>query len=196
MSLSLAVGRQTARLRRLLARRPALRWVAIVVTCGGFALSTWSHRTEVADAREAWGSSSQLWVAEADVAPGEPLLARSIEVPDAVAPADAAVTDPSGSTARQHVGRGEIITAVDIAGGSGVLALVPDGWIAVAVAERVPSGAQVGDRVTVVADGSVVADEGLVVAVGEGATSIAVPAERGPLVALADESGVRLLRSP
>jgi hypothetical protein len=54
----------------------------------------------------------------------------------------------------------------------------------------------VGDRVTVVADGSVIAEAGLVVGVGEGATSIAVPAERGPLVALADESGVRLLRSP
>jgi hypothetical protein len=196
MSLSLTVGRQTARLRRLLARHPALRWIAIVVTCGGFVLSTWSHRTDVADARSAWGSTSRLWVAEADVAPGEPLEARSIEVPDAVAPADPAVTDPSGSAARQRVGRGEIITAVDVAGGSGALALVPDGWIVVAVAERVPSGAQVGDRVTVVAEGSVIAEAGLVVGVGEVATSIAVPAERGPLVALADESGVRLLRSP
>jgi hypothetical protein len=196
MSLSLAIGRQTARLRRLLVRHPALRWIVIVVSCGGFALSSWSHRSDVADARAAWGSSARVWVAEADIEPGEPLMARSADVPDAIAPADPALADPSGSTARQHVGRGEIIAAVDVAHGSGALALVPDGWVAVAVAERVSSGAQVGDRVTVVADGSVITAEALVVAVGEDATSVAVASELGPLVALADEAGVRLLRSP
>jgi hypothetical protein len=196
MSLSLAVGRHTARLRRLLARHPTLRWIAIIVTCGGFAFSIWSHRDDVAEAREAWGSASPVWVADTDVAPGEPLVARTLDVPDAVAPADATRADPSGAAARQHIGRGEIITTIDIAGGSGALVLVPDGWLAVAVAERVPSGAQVGERVLVVADGSIIADEGLVVALDEGATIVAVPAASGPLVALADETGVRLLREP
>jgi hypothetical protein len=195
MSLSLAVGRQTVRLRRLLARHPTLRWAAIVVTCGGFALSVWSHRDDVAEARDAWGTSSPVWVAEADTAPGEPIAARVVDVPVAIAPADATPTDPSGSAARQHVGSGEIVTRLDVAG-SNALALVPPGWLAVAVAERVPSGALVGERVVVVADGSVIAEEALVVALAEGAVSVAVPAERGPLVALADESGVRLLRLP
>ena len=196
MSLSLAVGRPTVRLRRLIARHPALRWTAIIVSCGGFALSVWSHRADVDEARAAWGSATAVWVAEADTAPGETIIARAVDVPDAVAPADATGHDPSGSTARQHVGRGEIVTSVDVAGGSGALALVPDGWLAVAVSERVPSGALVGERVLVVADGAVIADEAVVVGVGDGASSIAVPPDAGPLVALADESGVRLLRSP
>jgi hypothetical protein len=196
MSLPLAVGRQTVRLRRLLARHPSLRWIAIAVTCGGFSISTWSHRSDVAEARQAWGSSSPVWIAEADTAPGQPLAARSIDVPDAVAPAEAVGPDPTGATARQHVGAGEIITETDVAGRSGRLAIVPDGWLVVAVAERIPSGAEVGERVLVVADGSVIADEALVVAVAESVASVAVPAGVGPLVALADESGVRLLRSP
>jgi len=196
MSLIMVVGRQTTRVRRLVARRPWLRWVPITVCALGFTASVVSHRDDVERARDAWGDQVEVWVADAELDPGRPVVARSRRMPLAVVPAGAVDDDPDGAIARQRVGPGEIITATDLARGSPPGSLMPNGWLAVPVDESTPAGAQVGDRVRLAADGVTIADDAIVVAMVDEVPLVAVPADLAPLVALANDSGVTLLRAP
>ena len=102
--------------------------------------------------------------------------------------------DPA-QVARQHVSSGEVVTEVDVTAGDGPQALVPPGHVAVAVDEAVPSGAAIGDRVLVAADGIELA-RGVVAAAGE-TPVVAVPEQDGPVVAAAAAGGsVMLLLEP
>ena len=74
--------------------------------------------------------------------------------------------------------------------------LIPAGWLAVPVVEASPSWAAVGERVVVTAGGVIVSDAGVIVADLDGAPLVAVPAEAAPRVALANDAGVTLLRTP
>ena len=78
-------------------------------------------------------------------------------------PADAVTEVDAGAIARQRIAAGEVIVSHDVSPSGAPQSLIPDGWLAVAVAEPVASGARVGDEVTVSAGGVVVAAEGVVV---------------------------------
>ena len=196
MSLILVVGRETARVRRLVARRPWLRWIPITACALGFTASVISHRDDVERARAAWGDQVEVWVADAELEPGRPVAARPRHMPTAVVPSGAVDADPNGATARQRVGPGEIVTAADLTRGSPPGSLMPDGWLAVPVDESTPSGAEIGDQVQLAADGMTIADDAIVVAMVDAVPLVAVPADQAPMVALANESGVTLLRAP
>ena len=58
-----------------------------------------------------------------------------------------------------------------------------------AVAEAVPTGADLGDAVRAVADGVVLAADGVVVGRSEAAVLVAVPDDAAPAVATAASSG-------
>lgn len=104
---------------------------------------------------------------------------------------------PAGAVARRRVSAGFPLAGADVAARPAPLGLVPDGWLAAPLVESPRSGADVGDRVRVVADGVAVAPEALVVGFVGDATLVATPADAAPLVALADASGqVTLLRVP
>ena len=107
--------------------------------------------------------------------------------------AEGAITAaPTGSIARQHVGPGEILTDNDVVGS--MSDTVPVGWRTVAVAadERTLE-VSTGDRVDVVADGVVLAADGLVIARQTSTVVVAVPAELAPLVAVAALDGRAVL---
>jgi hypothetical protein len=130
-------------------------------------------------------------VATRDVQPGDPLVvaAEIRAVPAPMIPVGALTEVDAGAVARQHIAAGEVVVAHDQSPTATPQSLIPTGWLAAAIAERVPSGARIGDRVTVATGGVVIAEEGLVVGVvGEGLL-VAVPADAAPQVANAASTG-------
>lgn len=186
--------------RRVLARRPWIYW-AVAASAVIATMATVLERVERIDAaRDAWGEAQQVLVASADASPGEPLEITTREVPMAIVPQAALAADQGAVyVARQHVLAGEIVTEADVGStdASGPLALVPPGWLAVAFVESPASGAKVGDRVRVAADGVVLSAEALVVGRQDDATLVAVPEEVAPVLPAAAESGgLALLLQP
>lgn len=168
-------------IRRVVARRPWLYWLAVGVAVAAVAATVHDEMSGVAAARGSWGSARAVLVAAEPIEPGESLRVHEREVPVAVAP-DGAISDADGVVARQRIGQGEIVTDVDVVAGSAPMSLVPDGWVAVPVVESPPSGAAVGERVQLAGDGIVIAD-GLIVGRADEATLVAVIARDAPAVA-------------
>jgi hypothetical protein len=180
-----------ARLRHVLARHPWLYWLGVGCVALAIGLVAVRAAASVDEARRRWGTTREVAVAIADLAPGDPLAGR-VELrtrPVPMVPA-AAITDVGdGARARQHVSVGEIVVAADVAASGAPQALIPPGWSAVAVDEAVPSGAAVGDDVAAAAGGVVVADAGIVVGQRDDAVLVAVPDADAPAVAAASAAG-------
>jgi hypothetical protein len=177
--------------RRVLAKRPWLYWVGV----GGLALLAGvivSHAASgVDDAKAAWGEPHAVLVAVADIEPGASVTgaAERREIPAPLVPPGAATELAPSAVARQRIGRGEVVMTHDVAGTGGPQGLIPDGWLAVAVAEPVPSGARVGDDVAVASGGITLADEAMVVGVGAESVLVAVPHDAAAQVAQAASTG-------
>jgi pilus assembly protein CpaB len=188
-----------ARGRHLLARRPWLYWLAAIVLAVGVGLAATRAASAVDDARARWGATRDVVVATAELVPGEPLAGRT-EVrarPSPTVPATALRAVEPGAVARQHVAPGEVVVTGDVAATAAPATLVPDGWSAVAVAEAVPTGVAVGDRVGVAGGGVVLAVEGVVVGRPGEAVLVAVPDDEAAAVAAASSAGdVALLLRP
>lgn len=188
--------------RHALARRPRLYW--LVVGLLGLATAvTVSARIAAVDAERAtWGEQTTVWVTTRSLAPGDLLggAAEQRTIPAAIAPPGAfhgSSTDSQRDIARQHVGLGEIVVDTDIAPSKGRLALVPEGWLAMAVVELIPSGAEIGATVQLVSDGVVLSTNALVVGRAGEAILLATPADIAPLIpAAAAAGGVSLLLAP
>ena len=196
MSIIDRMGSSTALLRRVLAPRPWVRWTVMAVCASLFLLAVADHRRQVSTARDRWGETRTVWVADRPVAPGEPIAATPTDHPTAVLPDDPVEHDPSGVAARQSIGAGEVVVLVDVAPNGAPADLIPVDWLAVPIVEAAPSAAAVGERVVVTTDGVVVSEEGLVVADVGGAPLVAVPSDVAPIVALANDAGITLLRMP
>lgn len=182
--------------RRMLVKRPWIHWLVVAVAAAGAGGSMLERADRVDAARNAWGETGRVWVAVADHAPGDPLAVERREVPLAMIP-EGAVETVDGLTARQRVAAGEIVHTADVVALSGPQSLTPVGWLAVPVNESPPSGAALGDRVRVVADGVVLSADAIVVGHHDGASLIAVPSDDAPpIAALGTGEGVTLLLIP
>jgi len=194
-------GRFTARVRRRLARHPWIYWACAISATIGCAATIAQRVARLDDERAAWGDRREVLVASSNIEPGDRLedATAVADYPSAIVPAAAVdgTTDVDDHIARQRVVAGEVITSADIAPRPGPLALVPDGWLAVAIIESPGSGAGPGDRVDVVSEGISISESSIVVGHVDAATLVAAPADAAPLIALAAENGdVTLLRSP
>jgi hypothetical protein len=181
----------SARLRLLFARRGWLYWAlvgALAATAGYLVLRA---AAGVEAARESWGETAPVVVALADIEPGAPLGAavEMRDVPRPMLPAGALDTVPAGAVARQRIANGEVVVTHDVAAAAAPQSLIPTGWLAVAVAEPVPSGVGVGDVVRVASGGVVLSDDGVVVGIAGEAVLVAVPADAAAQVAHAASSG-------
>lgn len=188
-----------ALVRHRLARSPWIYWavIAALAILAGAAVS--SATSGVDAARRSWGEIRSVYVASADVAPGDQLAGRveRRELPAPAVPAQAVAEVDPAAVARQHVAAGEVIVRVDVAAAGSPQALIPAGWLAVAIAEPVPSGATTGDLVQVASGGVVLSDEGVVVATSAGTVVVAVPAGDAAQVGQAASTGdVSLLLEP
>lgn len=185
-------------IRRLLARRRWIYWLLVSGLASACAAQVLARLDEVEAERVRWGETRTVLVAARDIVPGEPLSGVTVDrhLPIAMIP-ESAVTDVVNRIARQHVALGEMITTVDIAAGDGPQALVPEGWLAVAIVESPSSGAAIGDRVQVASDGVVISSDALVVGFVDDATLVAAPAHEAPLLpAAAAGSALALLLVP
>ena len=180
-----------ARLRLGLARSPWLYWAIVAVLAGTAGLLVMRAASGVDAARQSWGETRQVFVARQAIEPGGALDASVSrhEMPSPVVPADAVTDLDAEAVARQRIAAGEIVVAHDVSPSAAPQSLIPAGWLAVAVAEPVASGATVGDAVSVATGGIVVAPDGLVVAVVGEALLVAVPADEAAQVAQAASTG-------
>ncbi len=193
-----------------LRRRPVVWWVATLLLAAVTAqvVSGAVARAERGAAR--YGRVRAVLVATTDLAPGSVLDAGDAEVrflPAGLVPDAAVAGEAIGRRVRAPVFAGEVVHRDRLApaGLSAVAALLPAGTRGVAVAsssETVPL--QPGDVVDVLAtvvagptDGEAfeaptvtVAADVVVVAVEEGAVTVAVPVEETPQVAYAAASGI------
>ena len=187
--------RLIARARHVVARRPWLYWLVVVALAGGVGLITAGAVAEIDDARRSWGETRPVLVASRSLNPGEALEGRTDvqSRPIPMVPDDAIERTAPGAVARQHVAAGEVLVDADVVSGSLPAALIPAGWRGVPVAEAVPSGAGVGDRVAVASAGAVLAADGVVVGHADSGPIVAVPAEDAPSVAHAAASGELVL---
>lgn len=183
--------------RRLLVRRPWLYWCGVAVATV-VVWSSWQTRLDdLAEERAVWGTTVAVLVAAEPIDVGTPIVGavESASFPAKLVP-PSAITHANG-IARHPIAAGEIIVASDISITVGPLALVPDGWAAVAIVESPASDARVGERVQVVSEGVVIAAEALVVDAAAEVTIVAMPAEAAPAAAHASQtSRASLVRSP
>lgn len=185
-----------ARVRHVLARRPWLYWLAVLAAAVIVGLLVADATAGVDAARREWGEDRTVLVAGRDAAPGEALAAVAVAavwpaplVPVAALAADA---DPA-AVLRQHVRSGQLLVDADVVVTAAPMALIPEGWRALAVAEPVPSGAAIGDRVEIAAGGVALSDQGVVVGYRDEAVIVAVPAAVAPMVAHAASTGDAVL---
>ena len=191
----------TVAVRRLLARRPWIYWVVVIVAALACGVAVRQRMGDIDDARDAWGDAREVLVARRDTARGELLEVDVRRLPVAVVPV-AALEQGSVDAAliaRQDVPAGAIVTDVDVgrAGHDVPAALLPDGWAAVPIVESPPLGAAVGAHVQIVGEGVVLAPDAIVVGYHDDVTLIAVPGELAPMVAAgANAGGVAVLLLP
>lgn len=188
-----------ALVRHRLARSPWIYWAVVAALALAAGVAVAGLTSGVDAARRSWGETRTVYVAIADIAPGEPLGGRveARALPSPMLPDSAVSAVEAGSIARQHLAAGEVVVAADIAAPGAPRSLIPPSWLAVAVAERVPSGAAPGDPVRVASGGVVLADEGVVVAASAAAVVVAVPAATAAQVGQAAATGdVSLLLEP
>jgi Flp pilus assembly protein CpaB len=182
-------------------RSLAARWLLVAAVAGVAALQAAKAGRDAAAERDAWGSAASVVVVARPVEAGEAIGAGDVVVeqrPLAVVPDGAVAEPPLGRVATSALVPGEVVVAARLApaGSSAVAARVPDGWRALAVATSASGfGAPapplaVGDRVDVLAP-DVVAEDALVVAVGDAAVTIALPA--GDAAAVADASAAAVV---
>ncbi len=192
------IVRVTVSIRRVLARRPWLYWLLVGAVAAGFATEV-AGRSDAIDAERArWGESRIVLVADRDLGPGDPLAGAVTKrtFPVAMIPIEA-VSEIDRQVARQRIAAGEVITAPDVAEHDGPRALLPEGWLAVAIVESPSSGARIGDRVQIASEGTVISSDAVVIGFVDDATLVAAPADEAPLLpAAAAAGGVALLLVP
>ena len=179
------------RVSQRLARSPWMYWLLVAAVAVLAAALVARAMAGVDAARDTWGEARAVFVATADIAPGERIAgsARQRDLPRPVVPPSAVGELEPAAVARQSIRAGEVIVRHDVAAAGGPQALIPQGWIAVPVAESVPSGARPGDRVRVAAAGAELAPDGVVVGTAPGIVLVAVAADRAAPLAQASASG-------
>lgn len=177
-----------ARARLRLARRRSLGRLAAAGCIAAGAWAGWSALASMADARDAWGSTVPVAVADVALAPGDHAGAATVslrEWPAAFVP-PGALREVPDAVVRQQIEPGEPLGAADVGPADGPAGLLPEGWVAVAVpldeTRRPPLAT--ADAVGVVVDG-VRATGGAVVETSAGLVIIAVPAVDAAQVAAA-----------
>lgn len=175
------------RCRTWAARHPRTMWAVaatLAVAAGGL---VYARQQGVESARRSWGQTTTVFVAARTTPAGEPLEARPVSYPRAVAPPSAVTRWPAVAVARHTVQAGEMIVHSDLVG-VGVAERIPGGWQAVTVVSSARFVGAVGDSVAVYADGVAVSD-GIVVHVDNAEVTVAVPAERAGAVSSAALAG-------
>jgi len=183
--------------RRFLARRPWVYWLAVGLIATAVALAVHAQLGAVDDARASWGRTRRVVVAAAELEPGGDIDVTAVEVPEAMIPAGALSALPADATLRQRVAPGEILVDLDIATLPGPAALADPGTSVVALSDPLSRGLTVGLEVQIAADGLVVSDGGIIVDTVDDVVFVAVsPADAATVAAAAHAGEASLVYLP
>ena len=191
--------RWLSRWRWLLARRPWIRWLLVAAAAGLAALAVTTEVDALHRARARWGTTVDVLVATRALDPGD-ALAGTVErrgYPVALVPNTAVRTLAPDAVAVQRIGAGEVVVEADLAVAAGPLALLPAGWLAVAVpiADAGPDAEsatwmRTGDAAVVLADGQTLAEHAVVLSRTDTEVVVGVPA--ADTAAVADAANRRV----
>lgn len=188
--------RWLSRWRWLLARRPWIRWILVAASAGVAALAVTAEVDALHRARNRWGTTVEVLVATRALSPGD-VLDGAVErrsYPVVLAPATAVRSAAAGAVAVERVAPGEVLVDSDLAMASGPLALLPVGWLAVAVTDAgLASWVQPGDAAVVLADGQTAAQHAVVLSRTDTEVVVGVPAGDAAIVADAASRGVAVI---
>jgi hypothetical protein len=165
------------RVRLALARRPWLYWLAVGLCAAGVWFGVAGAQAQVAHARDGWGRTRRVWVADGDVAAGAAVHATAADYPVAMLPSSALTSAPGEAMAARSVADGEVLVADDLADDRST----PTGWLAFAVPADGAPALLVGDHVAVFGsgerwcDGIVAAATGAVDGMVDVMVEVAVP---------------------
>jgi hypothetical protein len=173
------------RLRLLLARRPWIYWLGVALLAAVVTLGVASSSAELDRQRAAWGRTTTVYTATRAINVGDALAGAvtAVDLPVAMIPETAVRDLPGSAVAVQRLAPGEVVVEVDIAHGDGPGSLLPAGWLAVAIDAADNAMFGLGDPVSVLAAGSVIAPDGLVVDLGDTGLVVGVPADVAAAVA-------------
>lgn len=201
--------RRRARRRRrphiglILRRDPRVWWAVVLSVAVGLGGATASLVARADGVRREWGVTAQVLVARRHLAPGDLVRSRDVRLvarPVALIPSSALRSLPRGAVARAAMPAGEVIIAERLAptGLRGVAALLPAGTRAVAIPTEPGATPPLapGDRVEVIValppesagsgpPGFTLVPDAIVVAVGDGTVTVAVPRSSAPRLAVA-----------
>src|SRR4051794_20713131 len=173
------------RLRTLLARRPWIWWLTVALLAVALAASVAAAVGRLDAERRTWGATASVVVASRDIAPGEPLVGESVELPVALLPATSMKSVPPGSVAVQRLARGEVVVEIDVARSSGPAAFMPDGWVAIAIDVTTTSYFHLGDPAVVLGAGAMLAPSAIIAGVDDSQVVVGVPGDVAAAVAAA-----------
>jgi hypothetical protein len=179
--------------RLVLARRPWLYWAIVTALAAGVALAFNAQSSALDTARTNWGTTRTVLVAERALQPGDAIDTRRVDLPIAAIPPGALEGLPDGATLSQRIGRGEVLTGVDVTRQPGPAARAEPGTVVVAVPDQLRRASYVGLHVLVAAEGVVLASSASIVGVEEGVSFVAVPAADAAAVAAAAQAGLTTL---
>ena len=158
------------RLRVAFGRRPWLHPALV----GAAALLVWwqaaALHTAGSRARDAWGETRQVWVADAMAAPGAVVHAHRDRYPRALVPADSVVALSPAAIAGRDITKGAVLVAADLADDL----RTPADWVVFAVPPDGAPAVRFADRLTVFGGGHRVCD-GIARTVTTDRVEVAVP---------------------
>lgn len=179
--------------RRFLARRPWIHWLVVATLAAGVALGIAVRLADADEARAAWETTQEVWVADRDLEAGELAEATLRSYPTAAVPSSAIPSDEPPGRLRQRVAEGEMLVEADVTIGPGPAAGADDGQVVVAISDPLLGRVPVGVPVAVYAEGIVLADAGRIVEVDGATVYVAVEAVAAPMVAAAAHDHVATL---
>ena len=182
-----------ARVRVALARRPWAYWLIVAMFAAAPAVAVHGHLARLDEARRSWGETRPVLVAATGLGPDDRIVARPVDVPEALLPAGALGELPAGARLRQRVADGEILTELDITDRRGPAALADAGTVVVALADPLGRDVAIGLEVQIAADGIVLAGAATIVEVVDDVVFVAVAAGDGAVVAAAAQRGIASL---
>lgn len=163
-----------ARARLFLARRPWIYRVVIAALAVLAAVAVNGRIATIDAARDDWGTTRLVAVADRQLEAGDPLVAELVELPLAAIPEMALTDIADGARVRQRVAEGEVLTQLDTTARPGPAAQAEPGTVVVPLSDPLARDVVAGISVRVAADGVILAEQATVVDVVDDVILVAV----------------------
>lgn len=180
----------SVRVRVFLARHRWIYWFVVISLACAVGLTVHAELRKVDAARAAWGKTASVLVADDDRAAGDAPSFQRRDLPEALLPAAALRSLPTGATLRQRVAAGEVLTSIDITTVAGPIGGATTDSVVVGIIDPLARGAVVGSSVRISSEGIVLAESGRVVSLADEIVFVAVDSTDAPMIAAAAQSGL------